>query len=155
MWEIVDGKPFHCGMMARSLRDEHRHAIMADTASIHRELRAAFDGSHYKKSLIVDGELLAVGGVMGSVLGFSGVVWLAMTNRAKQYKLLTVRLARQTLEELLAVHPTLNAGILFGDETSRKFAEFLGFERVESDVQGAGGGYALRYALTRTKNGDD
>jgi hypothetical protein len=146
---IVDAKPWHCGRMIRLLRAEHALALAAIGLDGHRELRRRFDESpSFRRAWLIDGNLAALGGVTGTALSTSGVVWLALARPALGYPRAVVREARRQIDAMMAMRRTLIATILDGDETSRRFAAFMGFHAAPWP-HGAATRYGRREVLRR------
>lgn len=136
-FEIVEGKAWHCGAMARMLRLEHQKAVAMIGLNSHRELRGAFDDSSFRRAWLIDGKLGALGGVTGPAIASSGLVWLAFTNAATKYPMAIIKEARRQIAEIMQVKRHLVCTIVEGDEASERLAIFLGF------VPAASGGYLL------------
>jgi hypothetical protein len=130
---IIEAKPYHCGQMVRLLRHEHQQVIARIGANSHRELRAHFDNSSFRRTWLIDGKLGALGGVTGGKLSSGGLVWLAVAHNAMKYPLAMVREARRQLDEIMTVKRDLVTTILEGDEASKRFAIFLGFVPLGSE----------------------
>lgn len=124
---IIEAKAFHCGQMVRLLRLEHQKAVAMIGINSHRELRARFDESSFRKAWLIDGKLAAVGGVSGTMLSGYGMVWLALSNRAMKYPLAIVKEAKRQLSEIMQTKTFLATSILEGDVAAERFAVFLGF----------------------------
>lgn len=124
---IIDAKPWHVGRIARRLRIEHLRSAAMAGVDAHKELRACFDGSAFRKALFLDDTLIALGGVMGSLLSSTGYVWLAMTDEAAKHPVAIARLARAQLDALSDSHVELATTLLADDAAARRFAIFLGF----------------------------
>ena len=126
-FEIQDAKVWHCGMMARKLREETRDALRRFDARAHQELRDLFNQSAWKKVWLIDGELGALGGVTGPTLAGGGTVWLAFSKLATRYpKAMAIEAKRQI--EILSEHKReLSIAILPDDPASLRFALYLGF----------------------------
>lgn len=124
---IIEAKPWHCGQMARALRAEHREVIARIGIDCHKELRARFNASSFRRAWLIDGQLAALGGVVGSKLSSCGMVWLALSHVAGRFPLETVREARRQLAELMQTKRDLWTTILDDDAASKRFAIFLGF----------------------------
>lgn len=124
---IIDAKPFHCGQMVRLLRREHQQVIARIGIDSHRELRARFDSSTFKRAWLIDGKLGALGGVTGGRLSTQGYIWLALAHSALKYPLAIIREARRQLDDIMVTKRDLVTTILEGDEASKRFAIFLGF----------------------------
>lgn len=131
-FEIVEGKPQHCGAMVRRLRLEHQSAIARLGVNTHRELRRAFDDSSYRRALLIDGVLAALGGVTGATMGRTGSVWFAVTQEATRHPHHICRVCREALDEVFEVKRELHTFILPADETSLRFAKMLGFQTLRN-----------------------
>lgn len=130
---IIDARPWHCGAMVRLLRIEHQKAIARLGINSHRELRERFDASAFRRAWLIDGRLAALGGVTGPQAAAVGQIWLALSNEAMRYPLAIVKEARCQITEIMSVKRVIATTILDGDETSKRFAIFLGF--VPSDAE--------------------
>jgi hypothetical protein len=126
-FQIVEAKPWHAGQMTRLLRAEHRDAVVAIGVSAHRELRARFDESYFRRAWLRDGELIGLGGVTGSALSYDGMVWLALAVSAARNPIAMVREARRQIDELMTLKRSLMTVILPSDAASFRFARHLGF----------------------------
>ena len=103
----------------------------------HRELRAAFDESSFRRAWLIDGKLAGIGGVCGPAASAYGMIWVAFSKEATRYPLQIIKLMRAHLAELMETHNVLFCTIVDGDEASARFAIFLGF------VPGTEGRYSL------------
>lgn len=130
---LIEGSAYHCGEMSRKLRREHKRIILGLGVKPHRELRARFDDSIFRKAWLIDGRLAALGGVTGTVLSGNGFIWLAFTEEALSYPIAIVREARAQIEALMATKRELQTLILWEDKISFRFARFLGFETLDGD----------------------
>ena len=72
-FEIVEAKAWHCGAMSRLLRQEHAEAIALIGLNSHRELRAVFDESIFRRAWLINGRLAALGGVIGPAASAYGM----------------------------------------------------------------------------------
>lgn len=124
---VVDGRLYHCGMLVRHLRLEHRQAAALVGADLHRELRVAFEESFKKRAWLIDGKLAALMGVVGSGLSPYGFVWMGMTEAATRYPVTGVRIIRRELDQIMEEKWGLATTVIGGDATALRFAAFLGF----------------------------
>lgn len=148
-FEIIEGKPQHCGAMVRRLRLEHRSAIARLGVNTHRELRRAFDDSSYRRALMIDGVLGALGGVTGAAMGSRGSIWFAVTQDATRYPHQVCRVCRNALEEIFEVKRELHTFILPADETSFRFAKMLGFQTLRNSPIEAAEGKVVPMVIRR------
>ena len=126
-FELVEAKAWHCGAMSRILRLEHQKAVAMIGLNSHRELRAAFDDSIFRKAWLIDGKLAAIGGVTGPAISSYGLVWLTFSNQATKYPLAIIKMVRGQLDEIMRIKRLLVSSVLEGDEASERFAIFFGF----------------------------
>ena len=127
VYEVVEAHAYDCGQMARKLRSAHDAALYRMGIKAHRELRHCFDQSAFRKAWRIDGKLVGLGGITGSHVAATGVVWLAFTEEAKLHKYALVRTARAELEAAMKLKHSLSTIILLRDEASFRFAHYLGF----------------------------
>lgn len=150
---IIDAKTFHCGQMVRMLRYEHQQVVARIGIDSHRELRARFDNSSFRRAWLIDGKLAAIGGVTGGKLSSQGYIWLAISNLAMRYPLAMIREARRQLDEIMVTKRDLLTMILDGDETSKRFAVFLGFVPLGDEwVARANSRYGRRHIAEKIAN---
>lgn len=126
-YTIVEAKPWHCGQMSRLLRHEHQEAIAKIGVNTHRELRAAFDESCFRRACIVDGKVIALWGVVSPEISAYGIVWLAVAQAIRKYPIALIKEVRHQLAEMMLVKRFLICTVLDNDETAKRFAAFLGF----------------------------
>src|ERR1035437_6577661 len=126
-FEIVEAKAWHCGAMSRILRLEHQKAVAMIGLNSHREIRAAFGDSIFRKAWLIDGKLAALGGVTGPAISPFGMVWLTFSNAAMKYPMAIIKETRRQISEIMLVKRLLGCTIAECDETSERFAIFLGF----------------------------
>lgn len=132
--EIVEAKSWHCGEIARLLRDEHKSVWIGLGLRVHHELRAMFDASAYRRACLADGRLAAVWGVSGTAAESDGVVWLALAGWATRYPIEIIRRTTGELERMLRTKRTLRTLVFPADRASFWFAKRLGF-KVREDVE--------------------
>jgi len=126
-FEVVEAKPWQCGQMARILRIEHQAEIAKTGLEIHRELRRTFEESFYRRALLRDGQLIALGGCAGDSISTFGYVWLAVSNEARKYPLAIMRHVRAEIDRMMVMKRELMATVLAKDDAAVRTAVFLGF----------------------------
>lgn len=124
---ITEAKAWHCGQIARLLRHEHRAALRPSNVNIHAELRSRLAASCYARSAFIDGELCGIGGVVGSILGPVGYVWIALSERATKSPIAVARLLRRELDSVMTVKHELATVVVPEDRAALRLAVFLGF----------------------------
>lgn len=146
-FEIVEGQVWHCGMMVRRLRAEHRDATLQLGISAHHHLRRNFEDSSFRKAWLIDGALAGLGGVTGSSLSADGYIWLALSEAAVRYPVAVVREAKRQLSNLAMVKRDIVTTLMTEDRTALRFATKLGFELAHMHPVPFGNGtvIAVRY----------
>lgn len=125
--EIVEAKAHYCGAILRRLRFEHAASFAMVGLNAHRELRATFMASYWRRAALMDGSVVGMWGVKGSFLSASGFVWLCMTNEAARHRIAALRLARQQIDEMMNTKRELYTTVLRDDVAALRLCSWLGF----------------------------
>lgn len=131
-FSVIEAKAWHCGQMARILRAEQTRALTNAGIDVHREMRHSFDESCYRRAWLIDGNLAALGGVVGSPLEINAYVWVAVSRLAQRYPLAMIKEFRRQMIYARATHDMLVTSILPEDGQSLRFAVFMGFHAARS-----------------------
>ena len=133
MIKTTESMRHHCGQMARKMRQSQRDAITNMGVDVHAELVRVFERSSFRRSVFLNGELVAMGGVIGATLAPHGNVWLALSEDfAGRHRIAVAREALRWMFRLMETRTALTAICLLEDAPSWRFAQFLGF-RPEQD----------------------
>lgn len=130
---IDDTIPLHLRIMADTMQ-EHS-AVMARRAGL-TPLKALW--SNYRQSLIcksvfINGNLCAIFGVVGSIMGESAMPWIAMTPEVQEHPMRVAFRFRRELGEMLKLFPVLEDYIEEENESAIRFMRLMGF-RVSKNV---------------------
>ncbi len=140
VYTIVPAKMHHCGILGRKICDGRWLSYRIANVDPKQKIRECFSQSCVAKSVIMDGKVVAMGGLTGSLMSRSGIVWLVVSREFTRYPIALVKEAKAQLSELLKMKPEIHATVVEQDSTARHFAKFLGFvedgERCE--VHGTG-----------------
>lgn len=129
---IAPARAWHCGRMVRAMRRDHREALERRGIDVHREMRRAYEASWWRGVLLVDDELVALGGVKGNLLSPVGDCWLCLSQTARHYPLLLLRTMANLRDTIMATGKReLVATVLPDDDAAQRFAAFLGFHTAE------------------------
>lgn len=142
-FEIIEGRPWHCGQIARTMRREHREAVACLGIDSHREISQRFEVSAFRRAWLIDGKLAALGGITGSAISGTGFLWLALSESATRYPVAIIKEARRQLDEILTVKNEIVTTILDMDEPARRMAIFLGFHGKDRLTVGQGTAVAM------------
>lgn len=125
--EVVDAKLAHLHALQRTLRAQDR-ALMAEARVKPRHVMfELWCNSPLRRAFLIDGIVAAVGGVVGSMLGPMGIVWLVTGAALERNPFAVVRAARDELRAMLVRYPVLTSEVAADDARAVKFARRLGF----------------------------
>lgn len=97
----------------------------------------------FTRAWLIDGELAGLGGVTGSEISSTGMVWLALSEKATQFPVEIVKETRRQMARILITKRELVTLIIPEDKTSLRFATWLGFEAVDPTPIPCGNGRVL------------
>lgn len=133
--EITEAQVRHCGQISRTMRVDHHRLLLAMGVPIHRELRAMFEGSYYRRAAHLNGTLAAIWGVESTPVSSDGRVWLVLAQHAIKHPMTIIRQARQELTHLAGTKSCLTTTVIADDEPAIRLAVMLGFG-VDKDAEG-------------------
>lgn len=144
---VKEGRPYHCGQMARTLRHEHRDLLLKMHVPVHRDLTSAYSDSSWSRAFFLEGELMAFGGVTGPALASEGALWLALSQNGITHWQHIARQCLRQIEDVMEIKSHLATIVLKEDMPAIRFAYFIGFGSAEPmEINGA---KALKMSLTR------
>lgn len=145
---VIDAEPHMIGRMVRGLRLAHTAALEGlgiDRHETHRQLRALFGQSSFRRAWTVNGKLAAIGGVTGMLASDRGFIWLALTEEAVRYPVAMVKEARRQLSEIMATRMEVATTLISNDHAAMRFAGALGFHGNTRIPVGNGEAIAVGY----------
>lgn len=142
-FRIIEAREYHCGQIIRRLREEHHAAIMGLGVNAHREIRAKFDDSAFRRAWLIDDRLAGLGGVTGPLASSSGFIWLALTAQATRYPVAIMKEAQRQIDQILETKRDLVTSLIPGDRTAIRFATRLGFEVAHTSMVPYGNGEVI------------
>lgn len=151
---ITDAKRFHCGQIARTMRVDHEASLRVMGVSIHRELRRVFGLSYYRRCAHLDGHLVALWGMEGSMMSSSGKVWLVLSQYALRFPKLILGHARLEIENMALGKSELFTTVIPDDEPAQRLVAHLGFESPDGFGEGPARTVRARGRLVRHLNGN-
>lgn len=125
--EIIEGKRHHCGQIARSLRAKHAKVLADRGIPVHQEIVDRFNDSAWVKAMLIDGRLVALGGVTGTLASGEGLVWLALSAESEKYPTAIAREGIRQMRDLMQTRSKIVTLISTADAPSVQFSYFLGF----------------------------
>lgn len=133
---ITDAKRFHCGQIARTMRVDHEAALLKMGVSVHRELRRVYGLSYYRRAAHLDGYLVGLWGMEGSMLSSQGKVWLVLAQYALRFPKLILGHARAELANMAIGKSELFTTVIPDDEAAHRLVAHLGFESPDGFGEG-------------------
>ena len=106
--EIVEATLEHVQIIGESMNHEDRIELLEAGLVPHRAVWRGWKQSIIRRSALVDGELAAIWGVTGGVMGGVGIVWLITSPKAREVS--PHRFAaiyRQEVRNMLEIFPIL------------------------------------------------
>lgn len=126
--EIVSTLPAYIPMLKDSLRDKDRAEIMNLGITPSRALWRSFRRSIMCKTVFVDGEIAAIFGISGEILGEIGRPWLLTSPAAEKVSPLRfVRIYQKEVEEMLKLFPYLASVVDASYDGAVRLLENVGF----------------------------
>lgn len=126
-FRTIEARAYHCGQMCRLLRIEHQEAVAQIGIDAHRELRARFEASVFRRAWLINGKLAALFGVTGGMLSSGGFLWLALSVEAQRHPVAIVKEGRRQLDDIMRTKRELATTILGHDHAALRLAIFFGF----------------------------
>lgn len=90
-----------------------------------RQILARHHSSRICRTLVIDGETVAIGGIVASLLG-PAEVWVAL-NARNVNRFAMIRALQGELDKALTKYGTILATVAADDERGKRFAAFFGF----------------------------
>jgi hypothetical protein len=151
-FQIIEAKPWHCGQMVHLLAVEKQCVIARlGMPEAHRQMRQCFDGAVQRRAWLIDGEIAALGGIIGSPLSLHGYLWLAVSNRARKYPLSFIKEMRRQLDAATASFRQLSATLVSNESDDvwrdMRFAAAFGFKASADQIDVGRDAMTVRYDL--------
>ncbi len=133
--------------LRRNLREGDRREVLSFGPCLRRILWDSFNYTHNPKTIFVDGELAAVFGCGGTVIGNVGRPWLLTTPVSEKSPLLFVRTYRQQVIKMLDDYPVLENMVDASYSKAIKLLEMVGFSVYEPEKYGYNGALFRKFEL--------
>lgn len=134
---IVDARPEHVAALKGNLRSEDANEILRFGMSIQHALWRSYKNSVYRKTALVDGEIAAMWGACGVLLGNKAQVWLMTTPDVyKVFPLKFARIYQQEAHKMLHMFPLLENYALAEYDAAIRLLDICGFSIGEPESMG-------------------
>lgn len=134
--DVVEAKTWHCGRMARLMRHDHQSRLARCGLDPHRELRRNFEASSWVRTALMDGQIVAMAGIIGSDIASTGFLWLVLSQQAMRHPVAMIRLFRRELDRVMSTRHELATLVGPDDPAAVRLAVFMGFH-CEHDGEGS------------------
>lgn len=150
-WQIVDADPCHLRALARTLRSADAAEVAAyGSGSAMKVIWHSWKRSTIRKTVLVDGEVAAVGGVVGSLMGGKGMPWLLTSPAIERMPVTFARELRREVAGALAAYPELENYVHAPYRRALRLMEWAGFVVEPAEPVAETGEYFHRIHMTRT-----
>lgn len=150
-WKIVECEPAHLRQLAQNLRPEDAEEVRAlGQPSAMRMLYRAWRLSVIRRTALVDGEVAACWGVLGSMMGGEGTPWLLTTPAIERVPVAFAREGRREAAEMLAAYPRLVNYVHAPYRRAIGFLKIVGFSIDEAEPILPTGEYFHRFWMSRS-----
>lgn len=146
---IVPTTVEHIRMLVANLRDEDRREIDKWGVSPFKGIWRAYKDSRSSHSCFIGGQIMAIGGLRGSVLGFIASPWLMTSRVVDEYPFVFAALYRKEVKKMLKEYSMLETWCDFSYAKSLKMMRIIGFKEREIKPYGKGGSLLVRLEVER------
>jgi hypothetical protein len=128
-----------------------RDGIKAINTTPRRLIRWLLGQSCYSRAraALLDGDPIALWGLMGTALATTGHIWFSVTTEARARRFTLVREAAREIEGLFQTKLALESLVLADDNRAVRFLQFMGFELYDPAPIALGGALAYKAILRR------
>jgi hypothetical protein len=126
-YTIVESTPEHVRLLRGRLRQGDMAELLCMGISAPKALWRSYKESVVRKSVYVDGQLAAMWGCSGSVLGGVGCPWLLTAPEIELIPIAFVKEARAEAQSMLALFPLLENYVVANYVKACRFLEVVGF----------------------------
>lgn len=128
MIEERQAQVWHAGQMSRTVRHAHAEIMRAMQIDIHRQVKEALDTSALKRAFYLDGKLVGLAGVRGTMGESGGEIWFATTDEmSTKHPLMIARAAIKFMDRVMLTRQGVSTFIFADDKPGINLAYFLGF----------------------------
>ena len=132
---IVEARPWNVGQILRRMRKEHREGVVAAGVDAHRELRMIFEASSFRRACLLDGKLMALWGMTGTLAESTGYAWAVLAEDATRYRRAILHEGRRQVRAMMRQRRELETTVLEDDVAGRRFALKLGFQAARGETR--------------------
>lgn len=137
----------HIRMLITNLREDDIREIDKWGVTPFKGVWRAYRNSKSCHSCFIGDKIMAIGGIKGSIFGFTGSPWLMTSTLVDEYPLVFASLYRRELQKMLKEYCSLETWCDASYEKSLRMMKILGFKEREFKPCGKGGALLVRLEL--------
>lgn len=146
---VIEGKPSHLSDLRKNLRAKDRLEMTCLGLSEKFAMRKTFQASIMRKTAIVDGEVGAMWGCGGPLMGGIGEPWLLTADVVERVPIGFVKEGRKAVGDMLEIFPKLENYVADSYQEACKFLFVLGFTLGEPFALGPNKSLFRKFSLER------
>lgn len=148
-YEIVPSEAKHVAMLDAGMRAGDRLEITCLGIGVRKALYRSYRDSVMRKTAFIDGEIAAMWGCGGNMLGGHGNPWLLTASPVERIPLSFAKVAKREAFEMIEMFPKLSGYVLASYEQACGLLELIGFTLSEPFPFGRNGAPFRRYTMER------
>lgn len=129
--EILPTTVDHIRLLVANLREDDLHEIEKWNVSPFKGIWRSYRSSKICRSGFINGKIVAIWGINGSVLGFFGNPWLITSNVTDDYPFVFAMIYRREIREMLRSYRVLETWCDAGYTKSLRMMRIIGFKECE------------------------
>lgn len=137
----------HIRMLVEDLRDDDLREIEKWNVTPFKAIWRSYRNSKICRTGFIGDRIVAIWGINGSVLGFTGNPWLMTSNVADEYPFIFTRVYRREMKEMLESFQVLETWCDACYAKSLKMMRLIGFKEREFLPNGKGGALLVRLEM--------
>jgi hypothetical protein len=124
---VIDAEFCHIAPLAATMRDEDVAELRRFGLTPYMGLWKSYCASIIRRVALIDGEVVAMFGVCGSLLGVSAHPWLLSSDKVKQYPLVAASMYRKEVRSMLKVFNVLEGFVIASYSNYLRLLHLVGF----------------------------
>lgn len=133
--EIVNTCPYHLREMAEAMSIYSKDVAERMGYTPLKALWSSYRNSLYCKTGFINGKIMAIWGISGTILAETGRPWLILTPEVKEHPLRIAFIYRKELNNMLKLFPCLEEWVPEENESSIRMLELMGFKVSKNTFQ--------------------
>lgn len=146
---VVPSKIKDVYRLCANMRDRDRDEAIAAGADPKKSMRAQFKSGILRQTYFVDGELVAMSGLCGTLLADTGFPYLVTARGIERVPVAFVKHAARAVDHMLMLRPRLEGYVLADYTGAVRLLEILGFQLGEPEPVKPSGALFRKFSKER------